>query len=83
MEYLDLIIAKESRRTESALCTISGKKNHKEAVLTTLVPKKSLAQPVGSIKVDQKVGGKTVVEDKNKSLTYKIQQDVQNTTKHK
>ena len=25
MEYLDLTIAKESRRTESALCTISGK----------------------------------------------------------
>ena len=64
MEYLDLTIAKESRRTESALCAILGKIFGKEAALTALVPKKSIAQPVGSIKVDQKVGGKPVVADK-------------------
>ena len=56
MEYLDLTIAKESRRTESALCAISGKKLGRESVLTALVPKKPVAQPVGSISVDQKVG---------------------------
>ena len=51
MEYLDLTIANESRRTESALCAISGKTFRKEAVLTALVPMKSVAQPVaGSIK---------------------------------
>ena len=75
MEYLDLTIAKESRRTESALCAISGKSFRKEAVLTALVPMKSVAQPVGSIKVDQKVGKKTVVENKNKSLAHKIQEN--------
>ena len=57
MEYLDLTIAKESRQTESALCIISRKTFRKEAdYLTTLVPKTSVAQSVGSIKVDQKVG---------------------------
>ena len=59
IEYLDLTIAKESIQTESALCAISGKTFRKEAVLTALVPKKSVAQLVSSIKVDQKVGKKT------------------------
>ena len=73
MEYLVLTIAKESRRTQSALCAISEKTNRKEALLTALVPKKSVAQPVGSIKVDQKFGGKPIVEDKKKAwrTTYK------------
>ena len=74
MEYLDLTIAKESRRTEYALCAISGKTFRKESVQTVLVPKKSVAQPVGSIKVDQKLGGKPVVESKNKSLADNIQE---------
>ena len=76
MEYLDLTIVKKGRRTEFALCATSGKNFCKEAVLTALVPKKSVAQPVGFIKVDQKVGKKTVVEDKKQKL------DVQNTRKH-
>ena len=61
MEYLDLTIAKESRRTESALCAISGKTFHKEAVLTALLPKKPAAQSEGSINVEQKVGEKPIV----------------------
>ena len=69
MEYLDLTIAKESRRTESALCAISGKTFRK------VVSKKSVAQPIGTIKVDQKVGGESTVEDKNKSLAEKIQEN--------
>ena len=73
MEYLVLTISKESRRTQSALCAISGKTNRKEALLTALVPKKSVAQPVGSIKVDQKFGGKPIVEDKKKSFEDNIQ----------
>ena len=56
MEYLDLSLVKESRRTESALCAISGKKLGRESVLTALVPEKPVAQAVGSINVDQKVG---------------------------
>ena len=71
MEYLDLIIAKASRRPESALCAIPEKTFRNEAVLTI----KSVVQPVGSIKVDQKVGGKPVVEDQNKSLADKIQEN--------
>ena len=66
MDHLDLPIAKENRRTEFDLCAISGKTFPKESVLTALLPKESVAQPVGSIKVDQKVRKKTVVEDKNK-----------------
>ena len=57
MEYLDLTIAQESRRTESAICTISGKIFCKEAVLTALVPTMCVAQPIESSNVDQKVGG--------------------------
>ena len=72
MEYLDLTIANENSRIESALRAISGKTCREEAVLTALLPKKSVAQPVGTIKVDQEVGGKPVVEDKNKSLADKI-----------
>ena len=75
MEYLDLTIAKKSRLTESALSAIPGKIFRIEAVLTALDPKMSVAQPVGSIKIDQKVGGKPVVEDKNKSLADKIQEN--------
>ena len=72
MEYLDLTIAEESRRTESSLCAILGKTFGEEAVLSALVPKKSVAQPVGSIKVGHKAG---VGEDKNKSLVDKIQEN--------
>ena len=72
MDYLDLTIAKESRRTEAALCAMLGKNIGKESILTALVPKKSVALSVGSINVDQKVGENPSVEDKNKSLTYKI-----------
>ena len=76
MEYLHLKTAKESRRAEPTLCAISVQTFRKGSVLTALVPKKSVAQPVGSIKVDQKVGGKpVVVEDKNKSLADKIQEN--------
>ena len=75
MKYLDLAIAKKSRRTESSLCAISGKTFRKESALTALVAKKSVAQQIGNIKVHQKAGGKTVVENKNKNLTYKIQEN--------
>ena len=50
IDYLDLTIAKENRRTESALSTISGKSFGKESVLTALVPKKPVALSVDSTK---------------------------------
>ena len=37
MEYLYLTIAKESRRTESALCVISGKSSREEAVINQIM----------------------------------------------
>ena len=78
LECLDLTTAKEGRRTESALCAILGKIFREEAVLTALVPVLSITQPVESCNVDQKIGGKPAVEDKNKSLTYKIQESANN-----
>ena len=53
IDYLDLTIAKESRRRESALCAISGGKFGKESVLTALVRKKLVALSVGSINVTE------------------------------
>ena len=70
MEYLDLTITKESRRTESALCAISGKNLGKESVVKTLVSKKPVAQSVRSINVDQRVVENLLVEDKDIFFTY-------------
>ena len=74
VDHLDLKIAKESRRTETALCAISGEKLGKESVLTALVPKKPVAQSLGSTNINQRVLENPLVEDKTKSLTYKIQE---------
>ena len=44
LDHLDLAISKESKRTESARCAISGKSFGKETVLTTsVVPQKYVA----------------------------------------
>ena len=55
MEYLDLVLAKESRRIESNLCAISGKTFGRESVLTALVSDNPIAPPVGSINVVQRI----------------------------
>ena len=55
MEYLDTTAANKSRKTESALCAISGKTFGKESVLTPLVPNKPVSLSVGSTNVDQRV----------------------------
>ena len=65
MEYLDLTIVKERRRTESALCAISGETFGKESMITTLVPKKPVSLSVGRINIDS-------VGDKNSNSPYKI-----------
>ena len=69
MDYLDLTIATESRRTESVPCAILGKIFGNESVLTTLTPKKPVALSVGSIDVDQRVLENVSVEHKNNSST--------------
>ena len=43
-------------------------------MLTTLVPEKHVAQSLGNINVGQSVRENAVGEDRNKSLTYKIQE---------
>ena len=68
MDNLDLMIAKEKRKTESALCAISGKTFGKEFILTALVPKKPVAMSVGIINVDQKVVERALVKDKTKII---------------
>ena len=65
MEHLDLTIANGRKRTESALCAISGKTCDNKSVLTVFVPKKPAALSVGSINID-------AVEDENNYSTYKI-----------
>ena len=69
MKYLDLTIAKGSRRTEPSLCAISRKMFGKELLLTVSVSKKPVALSVGSINVDQRVVENPLVEDKNKIST--------------
>ena len=55
MDHRDLTIVKQSRKTESSLCTISMKTFRKKSVLKALVPKKSVALSVSSIDIDQRV----------------------------
>ena len=55
VDHLDLMIAKESRRTESAFCAISGKTFGKKSALTALAPKKPVALSVDIINVAQRV----------------------------
>ena len=43
LDHLDLAILKDSKRTESACCAISGKAFRKEFVLTASVPQKPIA----------------------------------------
>ena len=72
MGHLDLTIAKESKRTESALCATSGKTFGKETVLTASLPKQTVVLSVGSINIEQRVVEKTSVENKNNNSTYEI-----------
>ena len=72
IDRLDLTIVKESRRTESAFCTTSGKMFDKETVLTDSVSTKPVGLSVGSINIDQRVIGNAPVEDKNNTSPYKI-----------
>ena len=49
LHHLDLAFLKESKRTESACCAISGKSFSKEIILTASVPQKPVALPAESI----------------------------------
>ena len=73
IDHLDLIIAKQSRRIEYTLCTISGKTFGKGSALAALVPKKPVALSGGIIDVDQRVVESFIVKNKNKNniSTYK------------
>ena len=76
LDHLDLAISKESRRTESAYCAISGKKAFsKETVLTALVPQKciALSSEAVSMNIDQRTlqDGSSVIGHDNDSPTYR------------
>ena len=73
IKYIDLATVKENRRTESALCVISGEKFVKESVPTALVSKTPVALFVGSTNGDRRVVESPLVKDENKISTYRIQ----------
>ena len=73
-DHLDLVIAKQSKRTESACCAISGKAFSKETVLTASIPQKSIA-PSSAVcmNIDQRaLGNGTTVGHNNDGPTYRI-----------
>ena len=72
-DHLDLAISKESKRTESACCAISGKSFCKETALTVSVPQKYISSAV-SINIDQisLQDGSSVVGHDDDSPTYRI-----------
>ena len=75
LDHLDLAISKESKRTESACCAISGKVFSKETVLTASVPQKYIAlSSAVSMNIDQRSlqDGSSVVGHDNDSPTYRI-----------
>ena len=71
LDHLDLAISKESKRTESACCAISGKLFSKETVLTASVPQKyiALSSSAVSMNIDQRAlqDGSSVVGHDNDS----------------
>ena len=64
MDHLDLMIAKESKKTYSSLCVISEKMIIKESVLMALMLKTSVELSVG-INID-------LVEDRNNNSMYEV-----------
>ena len=72
LDHLDLAISKESKRTELACCTISGKAFGKDNVLTASVPQKPLAQSSAvCMNIGQRALENGTVGHKN-SPTYRI-----------
>ena len=73
LDHLDLAISKESKRTESACCPISGQAFGKETVLTASVPQKPIAlSSTACVNIDQRALGNGTVEYNNDSPTYRI-----------
>ena len=66
------MIAKKSRRTESALCATLEKTFDKGTVLTPVMPKKTIAPSAASINIDQRAFEDTSVGHNNDSSTYRI-----------
>ena len=51
-------------------------RENEESVLTALIPKKPVALSIGRINIDQRVVENAIVEDNNKSSTYKIHHNI-------
>ena len=75
LDHLDLAISKESKRTESACCAISGKTFGNQTILTALVPQKPIAlSSAVSMNIDQRAlhDSSSVVGNNNDSLRHGI-----------
>ena len=73
MDHFDLAIAKESKRTESACCAITGKAFGKKNVLTASVPQKSIVLlSAVCMNIDQRALGIGTVGHNNDILMYRI-----------
>ena len=75
LDHLDLVISKESKRTESTCCAISGKTFSKETIRTASIPQKSIAPSSAvNMNIDQRTlqGGSSVVGHDNDSPTYRV-----------
>ena len=77
LDHLDLAISKESRRTDSACCAISGNAFSKETVLTASVPQKYIALSSAvtvSMNIDRRAlqDGSLVVGHDNDSPTSEV-----------
>ena len=71
--HLDLVIAKESKRTESACCAISGKTFGKETVLMTSVPQNPITlSSAVCMNIDQSSLGNGSIGHNNDRPTYGI-----------
>ena len=53
IDHVDLTIAKESRKTESALCASSERAFGNETILTDIMPRKPITLSAVSIDIDQ------------------------------
>ena len=73
LDHLDLAISKESKRTESTCCAVSGKAFGKETVPAASVPVKPIAlSSAVCMIIDQRALGNGTVGHNNDSPTYMI-----------
>ena len=81
LDHLELAISKESKRTESACCAISGTAFGNQTVLTASVPQKPIALSAVKMNVEQRALGNGTLGYNNDSPTYRILRNPTSTSK--